>query len=175
MTQPSNLSPAEVNQLHRNADRDNSKESLHHTLGILPYQAASGAHTHDGRDSKILNPVSVAPHSHSAVSIDNTPSGALISTNVQSSLEELEGEMVSHTHGFQTATQTNSTAVGGVSATNVQAAIQELDAEKSNTTHTHATLVTPTNVVGSRGGNAALASLLTALAGKGIITDSTTA
>lgn len=40
--------------------------------------------------------------------------------------------------------------------------------------HGHATLITPINVTGGRGGNVALANLLTALATKGIITDSTT-
>lgn len=173
MTQPNeNLNPAEVNALHRNSDRDTSKDSQHHTLGVLPYQSSPGDHNHDGRSSKILAAVSVAPHSHSASTIDNTATGGLASTNVQASLEEIEGEIGSHTHAANTIT---STAVGGVAATNVQAAIQELDTEKSNTTHTHATLVTPTNVVGSRGENVALANLLTALAGKGIITDGTSA
>lgn len=175
MTRPSSLTPSEVNELHRSSDRDTSKESLHHTLGPLPYQAAPGDHSHDGRSSKILDPVSVAPHSHPANQISSVPSGGLISSDVQAALDELEGEMTSHTHAFPNAGQINSTAVGGVSATNVQAAIQELDAEKSATTHTHTGLTSPTAVTGSRGGNAALASLLTALAGKGIITDSTTA
>lgn len=172
MTQPNNLTGTEVNQLHRNSDRDSSKEAQHHTLGPLPYQSSPGDHSHDGRSSKILAAVSVAPHSHDASSVTNVASGGLASTNVQASLEEIEGEMTSHSHN---AANTPSTAVGGVAATNVQAAIQELDTEKSNTGHTHATLVTPTVVNGSRGGNAALASLLTALAGKGIITDSTSA
>jgi hypothetical protein len=170
MTQPNNLTATEVNALHRQSDRDTSKEALHHTLGPRPYQSAPGDHSHDGRSSKILDPVSVAPHSHAASTVTTIPSGGLSSSDVAAALNELEGEIQT-----LTASDIDSTAVGGVSATNVQAAIQELDSEKANTAHTHSSLATPTNVTGSRGGNAALASLLTALAGKGIITDSTVA
>lgn len=100
MTQPNdtNLSPAAVNQLHRNADRDSSKEALHHTLGPLPYQSSPGDHSHDGRSSKILSGLSVITHSHDASDIENTPSGGLTSVDVQAALEELEGEIVGHTH-----------------------------------------------------------------------------
>jgi len=50
-----NLSARDVDQLHRNADTDQSKRALHHTLGPKGSQAAPGNHTHDGNDSALLS------------------------------------------------------------------------------------------------------------------------
>jgi hypothetical protein len=48
-----NAVPAqEVSDLHINSDVDSSAISQHHTLGVLPTQAAAGNHTHDGKNSK---------------------------------------------------------------------------------------------------------------------------
>lgn len=47
--------PAEqVAEFHTNADTDTRRESAHHTLGIAPYQASPGDHTHDGGTSPLL-------------------------------------------------------------------------------------------------------------------------
>ena len=40
-----------VTEFHSNADTDNSKDSIHHTLGFGQNQAAPGSHMHDGTDS----------------------------------------------------------------------------------------------------------------------------
>lgn len=200
MTSPS-LNPREVNEIHKLSDKDSSKESQHHTLGVDPYQASPGNHTHDGRDSKILSSLATSVHSHNAPDVNSNPTAGLVATNVQGALEELSVEV----SNAATAAGTSLTPVGGVAATNVQAAIQELDTEKAaaHTGHTAtntpftpvgavaatnvqaaiqeldteklAKSAMPYNVTGSRGGNAALASLLTQLATAGIITDSTTA
>ena len=42
----------EVNDFHTNSDLDDRLESQHHTLGMDPYQASPGDHTHDGKNSK---------------------------------------------------------------------------------------------------------------------------
>lgn len=44
----------EVDLLHTNADTDVRRESVHHTLGPLPTQAAPGNHRHRGGDSELL-------------------------------------------------------------------------------------------------------------------------
>jgi hypothetical protein len=44
----------EVDNFHTNADTDLRGESLHHTLGPNPTQAAAGDHNHDGGDSVLL-------------------------------------------------------------------------------------------------------------------------
>lgn len=43
-----------VEDFHSNADTDVRPESLHHTLGPSPSQAAPGNHTHNGSDSPQL-------------------------------------------------------------------------------------------------------------------------
>lgn len=43
--------PQEVNAYHKAADKDASKNALHHTLGLRPNQAAAGNHTHNAKDS----------------------------------------------------------------------------------------------------------------------------
>lgn len=48
------LSAEDVEKVHTNADTDVRRESLHHTLGAGPTQAAAGDHTHDGADSSLL-------------------------------------------------------------------------------------------------------------------------
>lgn len=40
--------PEEVNDMHRYSDADTTTDSLHHTLGRGPTQAAKGNHVHDG-------------------------------------------------------------------------------------------------------------------------------
>jgi len=45
----------EVNAFHLNSDKDSSALALHHTLGLKPYQASPGNHTHDGKDSPQLD------------------------------------------------------------------------------------------------------------------------
>jgi hypothetical protein len=46
--------PEEVRHIHENADTDGSARAIHHTLGPGRDQAASGAHVHDGGDSKLI-------------------------------------------------------------------------------------------------------------------------
>lgn len=43
-----------VAQIHTKADTDTDKTSVHHTIGPAPTQVASGAHTHDGAESRLL-------------------------------------------------------------------------------------------------------------------------
>lgn len=43
-----------VEDFHTNADTDIRRESIHHTLGPQPDQAASGDHRHDGGDSALI-------------------------------------------------------------------------------------------------------------------------
>jgi hypothetical protein len=43
-----------VDSFHTNADTDVRRESIHHTLGPLPTQAAPGNHSHKGGDSELL-------------------------------------------------------------------------------------------------------------------------
>jgi hypothetical protein len=43
-----------VEKFHTNCDVDESKEAYHHTIGTNTFQAASGAHTHNGSDSPQL-------------------------------------------------------------------------------------------------------------------------
>lgn len=43
-----------VEEFHANADTDTRPESLHHTLGPSPSQAAPGDHMHDGGTSSQL-------------------------------------------------------------------------------------------------------------------------
>lgn len=49
-----------VLDFHTNADTDGSPKAVHHTLGPSANQAASGAHTHDGGSSPIIQPLAVA-------------------------------------------------------------------------------------------------------------------
>lgn len=53
MTQP-NPTPSSdaVNKFHTNCDVDTSATAQHHTLGVGQNQATSGAHTHNGKNSK---------------------------------------------------------------------------------------------------------------------------
>lgn len=44
----------EVERFHTYADTNTRKESIHHTLGTQPTQAASGDHKHRGGDSLLL-------------------------------------------------------------------------------------------------------------------------
>lgn len=46
--------PHVVQQFHTHADTDARKESIHHTLGAGPAQAAAGDHNHDGSNSRLL-------------------------------------------------------------------------------------------------------------------------
>lgn len=46
------LSYQDVKNLHINSDVDENLLAYHHTLGLGINQAASGAHTHDGVNSK---------------------------------------------------------------------------------------------------------------------------
>lgn len=47
--------PDDVNLFHLYSDRDSSALAQHHTLGNKPYQAAAGNHTHNGKDSALLD------------------------------------------------------------------------------------------------------------------------
>lgn len=47
-------SAKEVDDFHTNSDVDQRAESLHHTLGPAPAQAAPGNHNHDGGTSAPL-------------------------------------------------------------------------------------------------------------------------
>ncbi len=44
----------EVRNFHTNADTDNDKLAIHHTIGVGINQAASGSHNHDGSNSTQL-------------------------------------------------------------------------------------------------------------------------
>lgn len=46
--------PRVIGQLHKNADTDTGKTAIHHTIGPAPDQVASGAHTHDGNETRQL-------------------------------------------------------------------------------------------------------------------------
>jgi hypothetical protein len=48
------MSASQVNALHVKADTDRDKNAAHHTLGPKSDQAASGKHSHDGKDSALL-------------------------------------------------------------------------------------------------------------------------
>lgn len=48
------LSAKQVDDIHRNADRDKNQNSLHHTLGTGRYQSAAGDHIHDGSTGAAL-------------------------------------------------------------------------------------------------------------------------
>lgn len=50
----SNISAEDVEKFHQNADTDVRRESVHHTLGPRPTQAAPGDHNHDGSNSPSL-------------------------------------------------------------------------------------------------------------------------
>lgn len=43
-----------VADFHRYADTDSGKTASHHTIGPAPDQVASGAHTHDGTETRQL-------------------------------------------------------------------------------------------------------------------------
>lgn len=43
-----------VGEIHRNADTDNDKVSIHHTIGPGANQVASGRHNHDGTETPAL-------------------------------------------------------------------------------------------------------------------------
>lgn len=48
-------SPADalaVNKFHENDDVDSSQTAHHHTIGLRQDQVSSGAHTHDGKNSR---------------------------------------------------------------------------------------------------------------------------
>lgn len=45
---------SEVNKVHTNSDVDSAVTAQHHTLGVGQNQACSGAHTHNGKNSKLL-------------------------------------------------------------------------------------------------------------------------
>lgn len=47
--------PLNDNQGHRNSDVDSSQKAQHHTLGTGANQASFGNHTHDGKDSKVID------------------------------------------------------------------------------------------------------------------------
>lgn len=69
MTTPTatdNASPQEVSQFHRQSDVNSSPLAQHHTLGIQPNQASPGDHTHDGKDSRLLdqNDEGIPTHGH---------------------------------------------------------------------------------------------------------------
>lgn len=46
--------PSVVNKFHNKSDVDSGPNAQHHTIGNRKDQAASGAHTHDGKNSPQL-------------------------------------------------------------------------------------------------------------------------
>lgn len=62
------LSAENVTKIHQNADTDLQRESIHHTLGPRPTQAAPGDHNHDGSNSVQLlaGQTIVGPRSNSS-------------------------------------------------------------------------------------------------------------
>lgn len=46
--------PRTVADFHTNDDIDQDEQSHHHSIGVGKYQAASGAHRHNGSDSYLL-------------------------------------------------------------------------------------------------------------------------
>jgi hypothetical protein len=53
-SQLDSLTAEQVEELHKNADTDVRRESMHHTLGPRGTQAAAGDHNHDGSNSSLL-------------------------------------------------------------------------------------------------------------------------
>lgn len=51
-TSESAVNPEAVNSFHKKSDVDSSAKAQHHTIGTKQDQAASGAHDHDGINSK---------------------------------------------------------------------------------------------------------------------------
>jgi hypothetical protein len=72
-----------VAQLHRNADTDTSKQAVHHTIGPAPDQVASGAHTHDGVETRQLL---------SGISITGSRGGNIALASVIDALQALGAE-----------------------------------------------------------------------------------
>lgn len=54
MADPKEVPQKEVNDFHKNADTDGSRNSVHHTLGAQKEQGAPGNHDHRGGDSTLL-------------------------------------------------------------------------------------------------------------------------
>jgi len=84
--------PEQVNGFHIYDDVDRAPESHHHTLGPNDVQACAGSHSHDGRDSKLLNSSSLI---NSPIFVqDGAPTGATnkylwVQTNQGSSGEDI--------------------------------------------------------------------------------------
>lgn len=64
--------PQEVQDFHKNADRDGSRTALHHTLGPGHNQAAAGNHSHDGGDSASITDTLLADVTISGSRADGT-------------------------------------------------------------------------------------------------------
>jgi len=86
---PSNLSALtaeQVEELHRNADTDVRRESLHHTLGPRGTQAAAGDHTHNGSDSSpLLGGLTISGSRSSSASITPSIIAALVRLGITDS------------------------------------------------------------------------------------------
>lgn len=72
-----NLSARDVDALHHNADTDQSRRALHHTLGNKGSQAAPGNHTHDGNDSPQLDLSNLTGDLPLSRTTENLPAGRL--------------------------------------------------------------------------------------------------
>jgi uncharacterized cupin superfamily protein len=98
----------------------------------LRYNSSSGKF-------ELLNPDSANVHiadttAHAASAITNTPSGSIAATDVQTAIDELDGDNTAHltdSVDAHDASAISNVAAGNISATTVQAAIDELDAEKA--------------------------------------------
>ena len=95
----------EVKSLHRDSDVDESPIAQHHTLGILPNQAAHGDHVHDGKSSKKIN----------YSDIEGTPASSTGSTGAALS----SGIATLNFGSGSTSAQTTLTGHSGITATSV--------------------------------------------------------
>lgn len=154
--QPQRPTPQSTAEIHLVDDVDTSPTSHHHTLGYSPVQAAPGNHQHTGENSPILTDYALKQHSH-------------IQGDVQSLISDLGGK-ASTDHS---ATHESGGADAILIAQNQVIDLGTALAGKADTNHGNHIAGIPVAVSGSRGGNVALANLLTALASVGIVTDNT--
>ena len=75
------LTPLEVAELHQQADTDSQQSAIHHTLGPSGIQASPGNHSHNGRDSRVIDSLanpSTPVGSITMFAATNPPEGWLI-------------------------------------------------------------------------------------------------
>lgn len=147
------------------AELDSEKSATGHTHPAATQSVAGFLSTAD--KTKLDGIETGAKADQAASEVPFTPAGNIAATNVQTALEELDGEKAASGHGHANANTTTAgfmssadfnklaaieagatadqvasevpfTPAGNIAATNVQAAIAEVDAEKAAASHTHA-------------------------------------